>query len=200
MKTRFFPLLTPLVLVGGLLVFPGSGCTSKNPPPNPGGLQIGDKAADFSLMDETAHTMRLSDVQPGWYLVLIFYRGSWCNACVNQLLNLKEKFPQFTALHAALAAVSVDSLEDSANFNQQWRFPFPLLSDPDLQLIDAYGVRHAGGHAGKDIARPTVVVIDPGRTVRYKYIGKSPLDIPSDEEILFEIRQLEQPPSPTAKS
>src|SRR5579872_5523480 len=132
--------LVPGLLALGLVFSLHSGCGQSPSPADykPGGLALGDKAYDFSLMDERGRMMKLSDVQPGWYLVLILYRGQWCSACLNQLLDLKNDFPKFTQLHASMAAVSVDPLEDSANFMNQWRFPFPLLADPKLQVIDAY--------------------------------------------------------------
>ncbi len=174
-------------------IFISSGCGSPNPaPPKPGGLQVGDKATDFSLLDSDGHTVTLSNVKEGWYLVLFFYRGYWCSACLNQLLNLKQDFPKFAAFHAAVVAVSTDSVEDSNHFNQQWRFPFPLFSDPRLHLIDDYGARHPEGHEGKDIAHPAVIIIDPQKIVRYKYIGKFATDRPEDDEILYTIQQLEK--------
>lgn len=153
---------------------------------------MGDQAADFALMDSSGHLMKLSDVQEGFYLVLIFYRGHWCNACQNQLLNLKDDFTKFAPLHAALAAVSVDSIEESADFNHTWRLPFPLLSDSQLRLIDAYGIRHPKGHDGKDISRPCVIILDPQKTIRYKYVGVLPTDRPSDDEIIFTLQKLQR--------
>lgn len=173
-----------------------AGCGQPTDPSlnKPGGLVVGDKAADFALVDNNGHVMKLSDVQEGWSLVLILYRGYWCSACQNQLINLKEDFPKFAPLHTALAAVSVDTIEDSAHFAQEWRFPFPLLSDTKLQLIDAYGARHPEGHEGKDISRPAVIIIDPQKIIRYKHVGTSPVDRPSDDEILFLLQQMQQKP------
>ncbi len=171
-----------------------SGC-GRPPDPSvnkPGGLGIGDKAADFALMDNTGHVMRLSDIQEGWSLVLILFRGHWCSACQNQLINLKDDYPKFAALHTALAAISVDTVDESAHFAEEWRFPFPLLSDTQFQVIDAYGARHPGGHEGKDISKPAVIIIDPQKIIRFKHVGTSPVDRPSDEEILFMIQQMEQ--------
>ncbi len=186
---------TFLLYVGAVLVVVGllfSGCSAPPAANKPGGLTLKDKAADFSLVDATGNTMKLSDVQPGWYLVLIFYRGSWCGSCQNQLLNLKEDFAKFAPLHATLAAVSVDSVEDSAQFNGQWHFPFPLLSDRQFLLIDAYGLRDPKGHSGQDISLPAVIIIDSRKMIRYKYVGKSPADRPEDDEILYMIQQLQK--------
>ena len=171
-----------------------SGCGSQEPPvpQKPGGLQPGDKAYDFSLVSSTGQLVKMSDLKPGWYLVLILYRGQWCGACQEQLAGLKDDYPKFTALHATIVAASVDSLEDSAQFNGQWRFPFPLLSDPQLKVIDAYGARHPNGHGNHDIARPTTIIIDSNKVIRYKYIGKDPVDRPTDNEILFTLQQIQK--------
>src|SRR5581483_10715508 len=173
-------------------IFCGCGPHEAPVPSKPGGLQVGDKAYDFSLVSASGQVVKMSEVQPDWYIFLILYRGHWCSACQGQLAGLKEDYPKFTALHATLAAVSVDNLEDSAAFNEQWRFPFPLLSDTQLKVIDAYGARHPNGHAGKDIARPTTLIIDTHRVVRYKYIGNDPNDRPTDNEILFTIQQIQK--------
>ena len=159
----------------------------------PGGLVLGEKAYDFSLMDSAGRLVKQSDLQQGWYTVIFLYRGYWCSACLNQLLNLKDDYPKFTAVHAAVVAASTDSIEDSAAFNQQWRFPFPLLSDTQLHLIDAYGARHPQGHDGKDIAHPSVIIVSPNRVVCYKYVGKTPTDRPSDDEIIFTLQQIQKP-------
>ena len=181
------------------VVFTGWMAGCGNPPDpstlKPGGLAVGDKAADFSVMDSTGHFMKLSDVQEGWWLVLILYRGHWCSACQNQLLNLKQDYPRFQQIRVTLAAVSVDPVEDAAHMNEQWRFPFPLLCDTQFHIIDAYGARHEKGHDEKDISRPAVIIIDPQKIIRYKYVGKSPVDRPEDDEILFRIQQFQQQPA-----
>jgi len=189
LKTRFF--LTSALAVSLLI---SAGCSNQGSVTayKAGAAGLGDQAPDFSLPDSTGHFVKLSDAQPGWYLVLVFYRGHWCNACLNQLLNLKQDFASFAPLHTALAAISVDSIEDSAAFNDQWRFPFPLLSDTSLKLIDAYGIRHPNGHGVYDIARPTVVILDPHHVIRFKYVGTSPVDRPTDNEIISAIQQIQQ--------
>jgi len=159
----------------------------------PGGLAIGDKAAEFKLLDQNGKLIKSSDVQPGWYTVMIFYRGRWCMACQNQLLNLKQDINRFASAKITLAAVSTDPVEEAAIMNQEWRIPFPLLSDQRLHLIDAYGLRLVDGHDGKDISKPAVIIVDPQKTVRYKYVGKSPIDRPSNDEILFLVKQMQTP-------
>lgn len=152
---------------------------------------MGDKVEDFSLMDETGQVVKLSNVPADWYVVLILYRGYWCNACRDQLFKLKDDFPKFDALHAKLMAVSTDSIEDSAQVNQQWHFPFPLLADPHLHLIDIFGARHVKGHGIHDVAHPTLIIIDPEKFIRYKAIGQNPVDLPTDDEVFYMLQRME---------
>jgi peroxiredoxin len=155
-------------------------------------LSQGDKAASFSLLDANGQKVKSTDIQPGFYQVLIFYRGSWCATCQNWLLDIKKDQPRFIEAHAAVAAVSADSVADSAAFNNQWRFNFPLLSDTDLKLIDAYGLRDPKhGHHGEDISHVGVVIVDPKGVVRYRYAGNEAFDHPKNDEILFILKQIQ---------
>ncbi|HEY5038782.1 MAG TPA: peroxiredoxin family protein [bacterium] len=176
----------------GVSALSGCGPGEDEPVLKPGGLQAGDKAYDFSLMSSSGQLVKQSQISPNWYLVLVLYRGHWCSACQEQLAELKTDFAKFTALHTTIAAISVDSLEDSADLNRQWNFPFPLLSDTRLKVIDAYGARHVGGHGIHDIARPTVIIINPRQIVRFKYIGQNAADRPRNNEILFAVQQIQK--------
>lgn len=190
MGKRLF--LVPALIGVFISVWALTGCGNSSDTIKPGGLSVGDKAMDFALVDQSGKVMKLSDVQPGWYLVLVFYRGHWCGACQEQLLNLKQDFSKFAPLHTTLAAISADPVADSSDFNGIWRFPFPLLSDSQLNVIAAYGLRHVQGHGGKDISRPAIVIIDPQKIIQYKYVGKDPIDRPSDDEIFFTLQKLQQ--------
>jgi len=185
------------LLMTASLVLLGACSDMKGSRPKPGGLVVGDKAYEFKLMDSRAEWVKLSDIKENWYLVLILYRGSWCSACLGQLTQLKDDYQKFLDAGAAIACVSVESPADLSEFQRQWRFPFPLLSDPQLKLIDAYGARHPKGHEGEDISRATVVIIDSKRVVRYKYIGQTPQDRPHNAEILDLVRRFQQTSVPT---
>ncbi len=188
MKKDFNPILLPSLLFFFLLT--NFACTPPAPATNkPGGLMPGDMAADFSLMDSNGKMTSLTSVPPDTFLVIILYRGYWCSACQTQLFNLKDDYTKFLQLHSMIYAVSTDLVEESLNFDQQWRFPFTLLSDVKLNLIGAYGAVNQAGHNGHPIAHPTVIIIDPQKRIRYKYVGANPMDRPSDDEILAEIQR-----------
>ncbi len=186
MKNKIFRFLTCGLILGLSL----AGCTVSNDQ-YIHLTQVGNKAPDFSLQDSSGQFMKLSDVPAGVYLVLFFYRGAWCSACMNHLLDLKNGNQKFLDNHAVLAAVSVDPVEDSANFSAQWHIPFPLLCDSELKLINTYGFLDKKGHADKDISKVGFVIIDPQKIVRYIYVGKDAFDRPSNDAMVYILQQLQ---------
>jgi peroxiredoxin len=90
-------------------------------------------------------------------------------------------------LHAVLkrrgvgiAAISVDSQEDSAKLSQSLELPFPLLEDANLQVALQWGV----AMEGRDIAVPAVFVVLPNGTIFWKQVGENVTDRPSNAQIL----------------
>jgi peroxiredoxin Q/BCP len=189
-KTKKKSLSLSVFLLFGVILL-SQGCSSTSETIKPDGLQVGDKVDNFSLVDQKGHAIKLSDVPPGWYVVIYLYRGLYCSGCQNRLFKFKDDISRFNSLHVALMAISTDLIEDSAVFNQQWRFPFPLLSDPHLQLIDTFGARHPHGHGIHDVAHPSYIIIDPQKIIRYKLIALKPDDEPTNDELLLKIQQFE---------
>lgn len=80
---------------------------------------------------------------------------------------MQSRIEEIRAEDAEVLAISTDTVEDTAAAFRSQGLTFPVLADPELQAVDAYGVRHSlGGIEGDDIARPAVFVIDrEGRIV-----------------------------------
>ena len=67
---------------------------------------------------------------------------------------------------------------------------YRVLADPGLETIDAYDLRHAGGHEGSDIARPATFLLDRDGRVRWRNLAANFRNRPSPEDILTQIDQL----------
>jgi peroxiredoxin len=66
-------------------------------------------------------------------------------------------------------AISVDSPEESRELARKAGYTYPLLSDPNADVIKRYGILHQGaGMAGRDIARPAEFLVDRGGVVRWR--------------------------------
>lgn len=79
-----------------------------------------------------------------------------------------------------VAAISVDSQEDSAELSKSLELPFPLLEDKDLKVALQFGV----AMEGRDIAVPSVFVVLPNGSIFWKQVGESIADRPTNAQIL----------------
>lgn len=84
---------------------------------------------------------------------------------------MQSRYTQIRELDAEIIAVCTDSPEDNARVAKNAGLGFSILSDPDLKMIDAYGVRHEGASIdGDDVARPAVFIINKNGQVVWRMI------------------------------
>jgi peroxiredoxin len=81
---------------------------------------------------------------------------------------LQAHLAEFRARGIAIAAISVDSNDESRRLCQSEGYAFQFLSDPKAEIIRRYGVLHpGGGEGGHDIARPAEFLVDTTGTIRW---------------------------------
>ena len=71
---------------------------------------------------------------------------------------------------SSVLGISTDSPEENAKVVEALDLSFPVLADPELKAIDAFGVRHPNGMMGRDIARPAVFLIGAQGTILWSAI------------------------------
>lgn len=91
--------------------------------------------------------------------------------------------------------VVVDPVETNAQLAHDAGLDFPILSDPDLGTIDAYGLRHSEGHDGEDIALSASILIDGDGIVRWSHVTPNFRVRPLPTEILAAADALDRPAS-----
>ena len=127
-------------------------------------LEIGMKAPDFSRSDKDANTVRLSDFQ-GKKVVLYFYPKDNTPGCTRQACAFAASYEQFKAQDATVIGISKDSVASHLKFAQKYDLPFILLSDPELQAIQAYGVwqeKKLYGKVSMGVVRTTYIIDEQG--------------------------------------
>lgn len=102
-------------------------------------LNVGDKAPEFELLSDENKPVKLSDFL-GKQVVLFFYPKADTPGCTIQACGFRDNFPVITAENAAVIGISPDPPADLAKWKEEQGFPYPLLSDPDHTVADAYGV------------------------------------------------------------
>jgi peroxiredoxin len=80
---------------------------------------------------------------------------------------LEKRLNEFHRRGVEVVAISVDSPAESQKLCQSRGYTFPFLSDPKAETIRQYGVLHAKGDGGNDIARPAEFLIDAAGTIRW---------------------------------
>ena len=102
-------------------------------------LKIGDKAPAFSLADKNGNTVSLSDFL-GKRVVLYFYPKDNTPGCTRQACAFAGLYHEFERKNAVVIGISRDSAASHEKFAQKHSLPFILLSDPEHETIEAYGV------------------------------------------------------------
>jgi peroxiredoxin len=102
---------------------------------------------------------------------------------------LQDDYPEFEALNAEILAVSVEEAEVGRYVSNLLELQYPVAADLEHQVVDLYGVYNL---LGDSLATPSVFVIDRDGSVRWKYVGQSSADRPTNEMILEQVRLANQ--------
>lgn len=127
-------------------------------------LDVGMKAPDFSLMDKDGNTVSLSDFL-GKKVVVYFYPKDNTPGCTRQACAFAAAYEGFKSRDVVVIGISKDSVASHLKFAQKHNLPFILLSDPDLQAIQAYGVwqeKKLYGKVSMGVVRTTFIIDEQG--------------------------------------
>ena len=127
-------------------------------------LEAGTKAPDFTLMDKDGNTIRLSDFL-GKKVVLYFYPKDNTPGCTRQACAFAASYEQFKTQNIVVIGISKDSAASHLKFAQKYDLPFILLSDPELQAIQAYDVwqeKKLYGKVSMGVVRTTYIIDEQG--------------------------------------
>lgn len=152
--------------------------------------EIGQAAPDFTLHDQSGAVVSLQDLTRDGPAVIIFYRGYWCPFCRRHLRQVQKSWPAFRQRGAHLVAIAIDPPDLSLALAAVLKLEFPLLSDPDSKVIDAYGVRNDLPGVPPGLPHPATFVIDGSGVVRFAEVKHDPHLRTSPERIVCELDQL----------
>ena len=127
-------------------------------------LEIGMKAPEFTLPDKDGNNVSLSDFL-GKKVVLYFYPKDNTPGCTRQACAFAAAYDGFKAKDVAVIGISRDSVASHLKFAQKHDLPFVLLSDPELQAIQAYGVwqeKKLYGKVSMGVVRTTFIIDEQG--------------------------------------
>ncbi|MEX0813590.1 MAG: peroxiredoxin-like family protein [Chitinophagales bacterium] len=104
------------------------------------GLKVGEKAPDFSAINQNDSVYQLSKALQKGPVVLIFYRGQWCPICNNHLSKIQKQLPQIYEKGATVVAISPEKSEFLKKTMSKTGAEFTLLYDEGYKISDAFDV------------------------------------------------------------
>jgi peroxiredoxin Q/BCP len=130
-----------------------------------GGIQVGDKAPDFTLVSQSGERVRLHDRLADRVVVLYFYPKDETRGCTAEACAFRDSHEVFTEAGAEVIGISSDSAGKHAAFADHYKLPFTLLSDEGGRVRKSYGVPPMFGL----VPGRVTYVIDRAGTVRHVF-------------------------------
>jgi peroxiredoxin Q/BCP len=128
-------------------------------------LKPGDKAPAFSLAADGGRRVALADLK-GKKVVLYFYPKDDTSGCTAEACEFRDNWKAVQAIGTVVLGVSPDSVASHDKFKTKYRLPFPLLSDSDHAVAEAYGAwgeKSMYGRKYHGILRSTFLIDEAGR-------------------------------------
>ena len=127
-------------------------------------LEVGMKAPEFTLNDKDGKAVSLSEFK-GKKVVLYFYPKDSTPGCTRQACAFAGAYDVYREMGVEVIGISKDSVKSHSNFATKYELPFVLLSDPELQAIQAYDVwkeKKLYGKVSMGVVRTTYVIDEEG--------------------------------------
>ena len=133
-------------------------------------IKEGNKAPDFTALDQEGKKVKLSSFKGKKNIILYFYPKDMTPGCTTQACDFRDQQKNFKS--TIIIGVSIDSQERHQKFIEKYDLPFTLLADIDKKVVQKYGVWQEKKLYGKTfmgIVRSTFI-IDKTGTVRKKFV------------------------------
>ena len=154
-------------------------------------LKEGNKAPDFTAIDQNAKKVKLSSFKGKKNIVLYFYPKDMTPGCTTQACNFRDQHKKFK--NTVVLGVSIDSTERHKKFIEKYNLPFTLIADVDKKVVQKYGVWQEKKLYGKTfmgIVRSTFIIDKTGKIQKIFPKVKVKTHI---EEVLSALKEISWP-------
>ncbi len=128
-------------------------------------VQVGEKAPNFSGVDDSGKTISLKDLK-GTKFILYFYPKDNTTGCTKEACDFRDSFATFKKRGVKVIGVSPDTEKSHKNFKEKYELPFTLIADPDKTICEAFGVWQEKSMYGRKymgVVRSTFVIGETGK-------------------------------------
>lgn len=149
-------------------------------------LEPGDKAPNFALKDQHGHTVKLSDFK-GKKLLVYFYPKALTSGCTTQACSVRDELPNLAEAGVAAVGISPDAPDKQRKFDEKHGLGFPLLSDEDRKIAEAYGAwgdKKMYGKTYQGVIRSSFLIDEKGKIIDAWYKVKATDTVPKAKTAL----------------
>ena len=148
------------------------------------GLNVGDKAPNFELVD-TELKMRTLEEFRGKKVILSFLVAASSPVCTTEMCTFRDSWDEISKLVAQVVAISNDGPFANKAFAEKHNLSFPILGDYKSKTIRDYDVLmpHLLHIKDYDAAKRSIFIVDKNGTIVYKWVSDDPLKEPNYQEI-----------------
>jgi peroxiredoxin len=150
---------------------------------------VGSKAPDFTLMNDKREEVTLSS-QKGRPVVLAFFPAAFTGVCTKELCTFRDSMAKLNSANATVYGISVDTSFSLAAFKKEQNLNFPLLSDFNKEVIQAYGVFNPDMIGLKGIAKRSTFVIDKDGVIRHAEVLDDARNEPNYDKVFEALSKL----------
>ncbi len=138
----------------------------------------GDIAPDFTLPDAATGQEYRRAQWAGEDVLLVFFRGTWCPFCREQMRVLRDNHDRLAAGGVRVAGIICQSAASVRRYLEANPLPFPLLVDESRSVAKAYGVHYWLSWEGVNLASPAVFILDATERITFVHVGRNMSDLP----------------------
>lgn len=151
-------------------------------------LSKGMKAPEFELKDSEGKIHRLSDYE-GQTIVVYFYPKDDTPGCTKEACSFRDSYADFRKAGVEVIGISPDTVKSHTKFATKYDLPFTLLSDPDHQVCEAFGVWGLKKSFGKEYegVYRTTFIIGPEGEIKRVFENVKPSD--HSQEVLEAVKR-----------
>ena len=128
-------------------------------------VPVGASAPSFTLPSQENKPVSLADFKGRW-VVLYFYPKDQTSGCSLEAHNFQRDLDKYTAAHAVVLGVSLDTVESHATWCTKDSFTFHMLADPEHKVVDEYGVPLMSRNGTNYAMRETFLISPKGKIVK----------------------------------
>ncbi len=146
-------------------------------------LQTGQQAPDFTLYDSEKNKLTLSE-QRGANVLLLFFPLAFTSVCTVELCAVRDNISQYNNMNAKVFGISVDSVYTLAKYKEEQRLNFPLLSDFNKEVSEAYdSLYEKFGFGMRGVSKRSAFLIDVNGILQYAEVLENAKEQPNFEAI-----------------